>query len=92
MKAITNHGIAADTDRENRCKLLEAQANPLLSMFMVAAGRVINAAKKGPSDTARRNDTHRLRRWGRFGNVGTRAWGRGSEPALANDQRICSYH
>jgi hypothetical protein len=51
--AITHHGVAADIDRENRCKLLETMANPLLPMFIVVASRGVNTAEKGPADAAR---------------------------------------
>jgi hypothetical protein len=35
MKVVIHHGIAADIDRENRCKLLEAKANPILSALSI---------------------------------------------------------
>jgi hypothetical protein len=53
MKVVTHHGIAADIDREDRCKVLEAKANSLHSIAVVVASRGINAVKKCPTDTAR---------------------------------------
>ncbi len=38
VQMIAHHGIAADIDRENRRKLLEAFANPLLAMLIVVLG------------------------------------------------------
>ena len=53
VQVIAHHGIAADIDRENRCKQLESFADPLLAIVVVVLGEGIDTAEKRPAHAPR---------------------------------------
>ena len=53
VQVIAHHGIAADIDRENRCKSLVSFADPFLARVVVVVGERIDTAENHPAHLPR---------------------------------------
>jgi hypothetical protein len=52
MEMFAHHGIAANFDAEQPCRLAQAIKNPIFAVAIVLPGERVRAAKEGPSDAS----------------------------------------